>query len=50
MNTYITSTLRDGLEFDGPRISAASWDEAEKLAADMHVTLLGQLAFEWIAY
>jgi len=37
--TYITE-----VKHEGPRINASSWDEAERIAQEQGVTLVGELA------
>jgi len=37
--TYITE-----VKYEGPRIDARSWDEAERIAQEQGVTLVGELA------
>lgn len=44
MKTYITEILgSDGNRYEGPRINAASWGEAQSQASTMGVILLGEL-------
>jgi hypothetical protein len=40
---YITEYFRDGLRYEGPRITAGSWPEAETMAGGLGVILVGEL-------
>ena len=47
---YITEYIKDGKIWAGPRIKANNWDEAEKYAKILEVTLLGKLMYEFETY
>jgi hypothetical protein len=42
---YITEYYRDGFRYEGPRITAGSWAEAETMAGELGVILVGELRF-----
>jgi hypothetical protein len=43
MRTYITEVRRPDGPYEGPRIAAGSWEEAEAKARELGVTLVGEL-------
>ena len=46
MTTFITETLRDGIRYVGPRLLAESREDAQRQAADLGITLVGELLEE----
>ena len=45
MTIFITEIKKDGCKYEGPRINACLWQEAELIAAHIEgVTLTGELA------
>jgi hypothetical protein len=48
MNTFITEIIKKNEKeygfYEGPKISASNWEEAEKLAQKQGAILVGQLA------
>ena len=43
MKTFITETIKENEKFAGPKINAHSWADAENLAQEWGVTLVGEL-------
>ena len=42
MRTFVTTIIKDGVEYEGPNIQASSWEEAEVKAKEA-VRVIGEL-------